>query len=755
MSTRSAGGKYWPEVYPAGKRAEARTTNRHCLAAASRLGFAVILMVVAQASGGENGTIHSGAAAGLRVKVDTRWLDGGGYRPVKITVTPAPATPVDRTLVVECLVSRWYGRRSTCDLRVMRTIEIPAGTASVETTLLVPQTAGWIQYTINFVEDGQLLRPLVFTNSPNSSYNWQSGEEAFSRVLIVGGQLPDTTKLTSAWPLQRYMDSGVYSAAVQPGTTNSPVPPTMPLPTAISRSLSELPSQWLEYTNLDVVCLRLDELAELSQKHPEAFQAVCRWTAAGGNLWVYDVGDQWKNLPQLERLLQFDLPSSGVRREPASRGWTEPDPGVFRQPLQGIGNSAYDNSGDVYRTPSEASTVPAEPEPPPNPPERSPFVVRTYGLGQVAALESSNPWPGDKHQWRWLLNTTGSSRCLWYQRHGLSPIRENADFWNFLIPGIGLAPVTAFIVLISLFVVIIGPVNYLLLRRWKRLHLLLLTTPAAAALVTLALFGYAMVADGLATRLRVRSVTQLDQRRGQAVCWARLSYYAGLAPSGGLKFASDIAVIPLEYLPGESASSLRELQWEGQQLMTGGWLMSRRPTQFLTMRSRESQRRLDLREPAEPAGTAELTNRLGTRIEQLLVQGKNGKYYWAAGVDNGAKVRVQPVEHAVAMQRLRKTFVENQPQFLPGLDRQTVSNSYSSFRSAYYWYSNRTDLPAPAQATGLLETALAAPTAISSSGEEALRPGSYVAVVEQSPEVDLGYAKARLQAGFHVILGRW
>src|SRR6266478_2253668 len=101
-------------------------------------------------------------------------------------------------------------------------------------------------------------------------------------------------------------------------------------------------------------------------------------------------------------------------------------------------------------------------------------------------------------------------RLSWTARHGmvLAPeelMDNKSDFWEFLIPGVGLTPVVQFQILISLFVIGIGPVNYLLLRRWRRLGLLLITVPASAAIVTLALFGYALIHDGLGVRVRARS----------------------------------------------------------------------------------------------------------------------------------------------------------------------------------------------------------------------------------------------------------
>src|SRR5262249_52995300 len=147
----------------------------------------------------------------------------------------------------------------------------------------------------------------------------------------------------------------------------------------------------------------------------------------------------------------------------------------------------------------------------------------------------------------------------------------------------------------TLFVIVLGPVNYYVLRRFGKLNLTVLTVPVGALLAAAALLLYALVEDGLSVRARARSFTQLDQRNGEAACWSRLSFYAGLAPSGGLQFTEDTAVVPLtlqalandeqatrvlDWLPSDRAKSDSPLE----QHMTSGWLYSRTPTQFITAR---------------------------------------------------------------------------------------------------------------------------------------------------------------------------
>jgi hypothetical protein len=59
------------------------------------------------------------------------------------------------------------------------------------------------------------------------------------------------------------------------------------------------------------------------------------------------------------------------------------------------------------------------------------------------------------------------------------------------------------------------------------------------------------------------------------------------------------------------------------------------------------------------------------------------------------------------------------------------------------------------QQTSRLEASLAEVRALVGAEVASLEPGSYVAVVDQSPEVVLGVASARQEASYHVVLGKW
>ena len=204
-------------------------------------------------------------------------------------------------------------------------------------------------------------------------------------------------------------------------------------------------------------------------------------------------------------------------------------------------------------------------------------------------------------------------------------------------PASACAPVGSFLILITAFVIVIGPVNYFLLRRKRRLYLLLVTVPLGAALVTLALFAYALISDGLGVRVRIRSFTEIDQRAGRSVSWSRQSYYAGLAPSGGLTFPETVAVFPIEQYPAErqqGASGMQWLVWGEQQNLASGYISSRSAAQFLVVESEPSSRGL-LVESGPGDAAVWVTNRLDATVDRLVVKDEQGRILGDDAIGSG------------------------------------------------------------------------------------------------------------------------
>ena len=299
-----------------------------------------------------------------------------------------------------------------------------------------------------------------------------------------------------------------------------------------------MPERWIELSQYDVAVVSRADLAALAKSNPQQLRALADWAAGGPLLVVYGVGEDFAGLAEVEKLLGLPRLADDPAQGNQFRGWSPADLDRYRTQLLTGGEDleASAGPGPFYRRPRRmyaTKSAATDDEPPLPAPKQTPFALRSIGLGKLVAIAADDPFPGDPTDWIWVFNCIPRNHWMWYERHGFSLHRENDDYWSFLIPGVGTAPVVSFLLLVSLFAVLIGPVNYLLLNRARRLYMLLLTVPAGAAIVTGSLFLYALMTDGLSVRLRARSFTELDQRTGRAVAWSRQSYYAALAPSRG------------------------------------------------------------------------------------------------------------------------------------------------------------------------------------------------------------------------------
>jgi hypothetical protein len=161
------------------------------------------------------------------------------------------------------------------------------------------------------------------------------------------------------------------------------------------------------------------------------------------------------------------------------------------------------------------------------------------------------------------------------------------------IPGVEGIPARAFFFILVVFSVLIGPVNYWLLWRARRQVLVVLTTPLISAIFILVLGGYVLAGEGIGVRGRAVTFTMLDQARKQAATRASASLYAaGMAPTGGLRFARDEAVFPLGPA-GEGTRDTLVIDLTESQRFAAGLINARSPTNLETISFRPARERLN------------------------------------------------------------------------------------------------------------------------------------------------------------------
>jgi hypothetical protein len=471
----------------------------------------------------------------------------------------------------------------------------------------------------------------------------------------------------------------------------------------------------------------------------------------------------------------LQLPALPVDGDAAAehRGWKKPDvkdQGELKNQNQWAINGGYMRRGNLkpFRPPSIAKPTAKSDDPSDGqsatPPKAiatagsPPFVLRSAGQGCVVAIASENPFPGKEADWVWILNSVQDRHWRWYQRAGFSMHRDNDDYWKFLVPGVGRAPVVSFLVLVSLFAIVIGPVNYMLLGRARRLYLLLLTVPAGAALVTVCLFAYALVSDGLGVRLRVRSFTELDQPAGRAAVWSRQTYYAAIAPSQGLIFPDDATVFPIVNEPGRHRTNQQDndklVVWDKEQYLRSGYLASRTTTQFMVQRVTSSDAKLVVREGKTAGQAPQVENRLQTAIQFLLLRDNLGNYFSSQDLAAEGSAKLASIDLKAAdgvLQKLADAVEPDYPQ--KNWDTSLHKNALGFLGGpSYGWMGVDSSASPPDMLASVLESSI---EAVTEPTRHPLLPGTYIAIVNRSPAVPIGVPRAREEASLHVIRGRW
>jgi hypothetical protein len=659
----------------------------------------------------------------LIIRTDSRWAGGGegGYLPIRVLVSNH-GKPCDLSFEFEP-VGDGHG------VRARRIIGVEQN-ATVHFTLSVPLVDAR-DGSLYVSEDSRRLA------AHSRSISLPSGLFSASppAMLVISPAVVDCGRFVEAANhllsgSVRVSHRGGGPGAVDASLLAQVVPPSL------------LPESWIDYSGLDFLAISREDLERLERP---VRTAILKWTQCGGNLLIFDVGNDAGALPRLDRLIE-------VTDQPAATGaWkdavpTERPSGVIAEsttaesgagvPIPGPGSVRF-----ARTTPSKSSATAKKPPESLWPKTSTAFRHRELMLGTVYALPD-NPFPGSTNDWLWLFNSCGQGRWSWTSRHGTSPCLGAKDFYKFMNPGIHGVPTIAFLVLITLFSVVIGPVNYVYLSRKKMLWLLLFTVPALALTTTVLLVGYSVAAHGFSIKSRVRSLTVLDQRHRTTVTMARLALFAGVAPSNGLRFSPDTAVYPV--IPTTNEPTGGFVDWTQTQNLVSGWLPARTRTQFYTVRNAEQRSRVEFKTLAAKA--AEFSNGLPWELAMVVASDDAGHLYAGRSIAAGATVTLsEPSSQDL------KDFCEllrrNAPALPAGFVEPTAIGRSRRFYMGYSRGGETTDFSSNLMERRIAQWITQLPI------KQGLAPRSYVAVLRQNPGVEMGVPSTTDEMSLHLLNG--
>ena len=283
---------------------------------------------------------------------------------------------------------------------------------------------------------------------------------------------------------------------------------------------ADLPESWLGLSAIDILVIPESDLDQLFQQQKEKFEAIRKWIAYGGRLIVFRA----KPNMNFESVEQIRSRIAG----PTRPDWFVPIARTRRSRYAGNRPKLFQKTSDMKLaeamqgrssslTKSQIKMIESGQAP----------IGFDYGLGEVR-ITKSQITPMIKNNVRYLV---GISRLGSFDNMDRTDVlRQQALL--YAIPGVGKPPIGTFQVLIILFVMVVGPITYVVLKRQKRIPLMYFVVPIISFLTCTGLVNFSLIYEGIAIRGRISSFTELDNNTGVAVTTTAHTFYSVLQPSG-------------------------------------------------------------------------------------------------------------------------------------------------------------------------------------------------------------------------------
>lgn len=372
-------------------------------------------------------------------------------------------------------------------------------------------------------------------------------------------------------------------------------------------------------------------------------QALSHWIAVGGRLIVFDCDQNYANREQVLKLLTTT--NTDISRD---REWFSPTKEIEAMEMFARYNYGFaEQSGLV--TPDDLPKKRLEKT---ETFDGKHFLTTAFLNGHVTLIDDDmTAWKTE--DWQVLFNATYE---LGHFDHVLGTEVINRGFQQaFRLPGIGEPPVLAFQFLIWLFLILTGPVCYVLFYRSGRLHLLLASTPLISLAAVSALLLYAFLNDGFNLRGRAQSVTTIDHQTGIGVTHERQVYYSGVSPRPCQFAPATLVVDARSSLSPYTRYRYRE---EDRLDLSGGQVKARSHYQFTCLSCRDVEQSVSFSKSMPDAEQITVSNGFSNQLRCVAFHSPNG---WYLAKDIGTQStaianKVSPGEAAAAIAKQLGSF---------------------------------------------------------------------------------------------------
>ena len=194
--------------------------------------------------------------------------------------------------------------------------------------------------------------------------------------------------------------------------------------------------------------------------------------------------------------------------------------------------------------------------------------------------------------------------------------------------------------IIYLFAFLIGPVNVFVLHRIGRRILVFVTVPVASFICCVFIYGYYMIFESSTLLGKRSALILLDERENRAITLANYSIYSARRRAEGFHFDMQTEVFPVTRNDYRSNDSGKCIVLDEDQHLREGWIKPKIP-RYMHLRSIQTRReRLAL---TARNGGLEMMNGLGADIEEVVLMTGGGRVFRSTGVRAGATSAMEEV----------------------------------------------------------------------------------------------------------------
>ncbi len=589
----------------------------------------------------------SSKSAGFTCELTLSEDPSPGYDTVRLRFSLPVASPAQRQLIARLTPDSEDMVPSRGVIITELPIVIEQGTKELEVMRFIPKWTFGNHYSFELFEDGQPLVDYAIEFGASVRNRNQILDETRNSELSHQWLIVSSNKTESEQAFQKLnpwfdSDFGVMNPQFSRGMGF--FHPEVKLVTCETDSL---PLDWRGLQAMDVIAVDLKALVQLRDSQLPKYKAIRDWVLFGGTVVIR----QCESEAALAAAFGHTLPSAAALRD---LHWID-DAVKEHQRLTdelksasvGILNGNL-NEQDRLELQSELSEslLRAEADAKVTPKIWSDSIFRlSLGAGQVIGLSQHDPETAV--HWSIVSRIQSGWRSLALRR-GVDPLLGDMRFRRWLIPGVAQPPVYTFMGLLTVFVILVGPVAYRQTTRSGRGYLMFIIAPILALVTTVSMFVYGIVADGFGTVARVRQITYVDGQSQDAVTRTRGSYFAGIRPADGLRFDASAEV--LWYPDGTEVDANALLKAElpplgrvtidsANQRFSSGVLPSREQRQFVVQQSLPQFGKVTATRKDDHSPLV-VENSLAINLLDITIRDREGAFWIAEELPAGGRLQI-------------------------------------------------------------------------------------------------------------------